>query len=95
MHVVVVVPCGFAGAATRAAALAGEGGLQCIDMLINHRARINDGDIAVPNDIGSSAMEGEAGGIACSDSANKRRQRLNFRVLKLVLIDVRNRDAHQ
>jgi len=64
-----------------------------LHMLVEQRARIDDGDIALADDVGAGALVGEGGRIVRNDAANEWRDPIAGTVLKLDLADVGNLDG--
>ncbi len=44
--------------------LSSESSLQCLNVLINHRARVDHRNVAVADDVGSGAVKSEARGVS-------------------------------
>src|SRR5271169_268825 len=73
---------------------AGKSGQQCRDVLVEIRAGIDDRDVAVADDIGPGAAEGERARIARDNAANARRHPLEPAVFEGKFAAERNLDSH-
>ena len=69
-------------------------GEQRLDMLGEVRARVDHRDLAVADDIGPGAAEGEGAGIARDDAADHRRDRLQPAIFERKFATERDLDSH-
>ena len=74
--------------------LSSEGSLQCLNVLINHWAWVNDRNVAVADDVGSGAMKSEARGVSGGNASDERGHRLDRCVFEFILINVGDRHTH-
>ena len=68
--------------------------LQCVNMCGIKWTRINYGDIAGADNIGTRAHKGEAAGILSRHPAYPRRNLLQFAVFKVIFVDKGNLCCH-
>ncbi len=74
--------------------LAGETREQCGDMLVEIGAGVDDGDLALADDIGAGALEGERARVARDDAADAGRHRFEPAILERHVAAERDIDCH-
>ena len=75
--------------------LVGEARQQCRDMLFELGAGIDHRDLALADDIGAGALEGERARIARDDAADPRRHPLEPAVFEREFAAIGNVDSHE
>ena len=75
--------------------LAGEGIAERRNVLVNHRAWVNNRDVAVTDHVGTRAIKRKPGWVARRHSANKGRYGFKRCISKLVLVNIRDCDSHK